>query len=214
MTENVIELKATHKGLAGRYITHVAWVIIAFVAILFLNSFTNNVMGKYDACDTEAYSSNCDESKKVTSFLEYHKIRYTESNDDGKLLLAGIGMIIFGIIYICNAKGVIDDYYTSKTRYVIDKGSGKITEVLFRFPLAKDEKEVRFDRIIKVEIEQGNINRINNSGNVVLHFITYANADTISGRFNVAYISDPRRTADMIMEGIQDYSGLKVKMAG
>lgn len=195
----MIELKSTLKGMTGGLVARISWLLVFFLVLKFaIFSRANVIMAKYGA----------------TSFWAYYTQENIPSyNDDSSsmLLLSLFGSILLVIIFIMLCEMICTLYGTMAVNQIFVK-EGKILATEYSFPFKTAVREIRFDRIIRVDVCQNSFGRMFNAGDLSLTIVTYTNADSSETEWNIPYIINPDSARLDIMSAMPAHSGLSVKV--
>ena len=82
----------------------------------------------------------------------------------------------------------------------------------YGFPFSKHIKDVPFNRIIDIEVSQGSIDRLLNTGSLTVNLVTFTSADALEKKWEFTAISDPMSRKKEIEEAIADHEGLLIKL--
>ncbi len=121
--------------------------------------------------------------------------------------------VVMGIIAVVNIYTII---YSAKEVGIISYGENGFLEKLsawsYGFPFSKRTVDLPFNRIIEIEVSQGSIDRLLNTGSLTVKFITFANAETLEKKWTFPAICAPVARKKEIEEAIADHEGLLVKL--
>lgn len=124
-----------------------------------------------------------------------------------------IAYIVMAIILLSNIHSAIYGTRAVSTFYQDNKGFwNKLSCDTYGFPFSKTNKQVVFDRIIHIDVEQGSICRILNTGTLKVKMITFTNADSREENWNIYAIKNPYDRKAELEEALLDHEGLMVKM--
>lgn len=195
----VIELKSTLKGMTGGLVARTSWLLALLLVLKFaIFSRADVIMAKY----------------RVTSFWAYYNLenapRYSD-DDSSMFLLSLFGGVLFVIIFIMLCEFLCSVYGTMAVNQIFVK-EGKILATEYSFPFKMAVREIRFDRIIRIDVCQNSFGRMFNAGDLSLTLVTYTNADSSETDWNIPYIIDPDSARLDIMSAMPAHTGLSVKV--
>lgn len=196
MSENVVTLKSTHRGLIGRYVSAGLWTAFNLFWVMVFRTTIYLVFAMYN----------------VSTIAEYWDKLGVDRNHNLVVFLATLGIALFALLAFVNICDIIGCFYREKTTLLVDKAGRLITKYRYSFPCDKDVSELSFDRVIKVDVSQGMFNRLTNTGDLAIKTLTYANADTIKTTRYISYVDNPYGAKERIKADLPEYTGLKVQV--
>lgn len=125
-----------------------------------------------------------------------------------------VAYIAMAIIALSNIDSAVYGTRTVNTFYQNDKGFwSKLSCDSYGFPFSKSNKQVVFDRIIHIDVEQGSICRILNTGTLKVKMITFTNANSQEEDWKIYGIKNPYDRKAELEKALMEHEGLTVKMS-
>ncbi|PLX26809.1 hypothetical protein C0583_05935 [Candidatus Parcubacteria bacterium] len=182
--EKTIVLSSTQKGYISDYFWAIIWSVGLWIFASWCCSFYETMMDSY----------------APFQFLVF--------------IFGVLTYIAIAAIALYNIHSAIYKTRTVDTFYLNDKGYwNKLSSNSYGFPFSKSNKQVVFDRIIHIDVDQGSICRILNTGILKVKMITFTNADSKEEDWNIYGIKNPYDRKAELEKALLDHEGLMVKMS-
>lgn len=126
------------------------------------------------------------------------------------------GVYILGtavaIIFIFNLYAAA---YGARDVVILSHGNdgflGKLVITSYGFPFSVNRRQVSFNRIVEIEVDQSSIDRTINMGSLSLKLVTFTNAQAIEESITIYAISNPHGIKSLIEKSLPDHEGLMIK---
>ncbi|NTU74251.1 PH domain-containing protein [Candidatus Roizmanbacteria bacterium] len=119
---------------------------------------------------------------------------------------------VMGLILIINAYMVI---YAAREVNIFRHGENGFLEKIiccsYGFPFSKNTNEVIFNRVIEIEVVQGSLDRLLDTGNLNLKLTIFTNADSEETNWIVSAIKHPYIRKEEIERSLAKHEGLLIK---
>ena len=193
-----ITIKANIRGVLDQMIHNLKWAAIMAAATLVCKYFVGLILTSYEVRNLKEYYGNISFGRGIS----------------GDLLMPGLIIIgiITGIAVLVNLYGLIGIYYQAKTVTVIDKEKKILSETSYTFPYGKHFAQQHFDIIPVAFVSQSTLQRLYGAGDIQLQYEYYANSEARKGSWDICNILEPTNTMDQILEGVDVYDGMQVKI--
>jgi hypothetical protein len=171
--KETLVLKTTFRGIFGDFIKKIIGLIAAFVIYLFGKGILSGLYAKNNIVSIK--TSLFEIPFASLSFIIFIYIIYAV------LIILSIFILCKLVILLCELKNIT----------IIDFVEEKIETKKHGFLFTKDESQSKFDRIIKVEIEQKMIDRLVNTGGFYVEYLVNSKLDSQLKSFEVMHIEKP-----------------------
>lgn len=172
MGKNVLLIKGSFKGIAGGLIKKILYLIAFLIAYNILSSIK-----------TSLYLKNKMSSVFSISIME-NPMLFVEG------FLVIIGFIILAILALITLYKIFALLYNTLREVEINFLEEKITIKSYYFPFVKDVEEMKFDRIITVNVYQGLFDRLFASGTVNIEYLVSGKIGSSKEEFEIPFVSD------------------------
>ena len=164
-----IKLQSTLQGFGSTIFWSIVWAVVLLLVASALSSHI-------DAADLQ-------------------KAWWDQSHDESAFF-AGIVMSVLrwavGFIAVCTLYCV---FYGVREENVFSRNQegnwSRVTCTTYGFPFSRDVRELVFDRIIDIAVNQSSIDRLLNTGTVQITMVTFTNADSKQRNWLFPAIKDP-----------------------
>jgi len=127
------------------------------------------------------------------------------------IVSSGISYIVASIIVLFNFH--IFFYRATEVNTIFKDARGhwgKVFCKMYGFPFAKETRQVLFDRIIEIGVEQSSIDRILDTGTLHLKVITFTNAAATEYEWTIPAIENPYEKKEAVEAALLGHEGLNV----
>ncbi len=105
--------------------------------------------------------------------------------------------------------------YGARDVVILSHGNDGFLEKLmitsYGFPFSVNKKQVSFNRIVEIEVDQSSIDRTINMGSLSLKLVTFTNAQAIEESITIYAISNPHEMKGLIEKSLPGHEGLLIK---
>ena len=172
MGKSTITISGSFKGIAGGLIKKISYLIAFLIAYKILSSI-----------NTSLYLKNNISSVFAISIIE-KPLLFVEG------LLVIIGYVVLAILALVTFFKIFALLYNTLREVEINFVEEKITIKSYYFPFVKDVEEMKFDRIITVNVCQGIFDRLFNSGTINMEYLISGKVGSTKEEFEIPFISD------------------------
>lgn len=173
MENEVLVLKTTFKGIFGDFIRKVIGLIIAYIIYLFGRNILSGLYEKNNIVSIKASLFDIPIMSLVIIVLIY---------------IIFVVVFIMSIVTICR---LIKLLWELSNITIVDFTEEKINTIKYEFPFTKEEYQSKFNRIIKVEIQQKLIDRLINTGGFYIEYLVNSKLDSKLKSFEIMHIENP-----------------------
>lgn len=174
MENNSMVIRGSFRGILGDLLKKIIILICTTLVYFISNNVENQYYKEYN----------------IDSFISF-VIELQHPYIMAILSFIFILYIILLLIFLSTLyKTIILLYETLKTT-VIDFQSGKITVSYYTFPFNKEVQEHKFNEIININISQNLFQRLFQTGNLYIEYLTYSKLDSQLRTINITYVVQP-----------------------
>lgn len=124
--------------------------------------------------------------------------------------------VSYGIMFLILLANIHGAIYGAREVNVLRHGEDGFLEKIignsYDFPFSKRTVEVMFNRITRVEVVQGSLDRLLNTGDLNLELITFTSADSKESEWIIPAIKNPYgRKKEIEESSLMDHEGLLIK---
>jgi len=172
-------------GIMGEFLKRLLLLLIYTIVFFTTNGYKKSF-----------FSNN--EITSVTDFLS-KKIMKFDFVNILPLILITLMFIVLAILVFLSLLKTIKLFYNINRKITVDFSQGKIVIVSYSFPFFKNIEKDKFDTIITVNMEQGFMDRLFNSGKLYVEYLVSSKVDSSSVSFEIPYVSMPAKSLEELL---------------
>jgi hypothetical protein len=174
LDKNLVTIRGSFRGIAGDFLKNI--LILTFT--IFVYVICSDIKGQY-------YTEY-----NIESFWKF----VTELQHPDVMAIISLIFISYAVLLWVSLRSafkiIVLLYETLKTT-VIDFNNGKIITTSYSFPFSKEVDENKFNEIININITQDLLQRLFNTGDVTIEYLTYSKVDSQLRNLEVTYVVKP-----------------------
>lgn len=178
----ILVLRSTRRGFVSTYFWSMLWIIVLF----FPNSWIDS------------------------------KIRIAERFAAELPFLYAVLTLTYITMAIVALTALWHLIYAPLMVHTFYKDGGKwwkcLREVTYDFPFSMEQKDIFFDRIVDATVKQASIDRLLNTGTIVITTIAFTNGEAHKNTRSIPGIDDPFGVVADILAGTPKHTGIDVRL--
>ena len=182
MEKSTIIVRGSIIGIAGDFLKNVIILICTYVVY----AIGKDVKQQYY------------EEFNITSLVDF-AMEFKHTKEAVIISFIFLLFLILALIAISTIYKAFKLLYEIPKSITFDSINGKIIAVTYSFPFNKNVDENKFDEIIEVNISQGLLHRLFNSGDMYIEYLALNKIDSQLRHIEIPYISCPFKVKPRMM---------------